>query len=201
MKKIFVKADTVRNNAFFLARRLLNENYIPDIMYVSMRGGAPMGNAMNEFFKFALGKNYKINFATVVASSYLGVNQNSQVKFAGWTYPPEKILTSQKVLVVDDICDSGATLKKLSEKFAELGLKKNMVRFAVHDFKKFNYAEAKTVNFTPDYFCYKHEINSEEENLWFHYLSHELIGLTKNELKENYLKDYPELNRAFDGLI
>lgn len=201
MNKIFVKADAVRNDAFFLARRLLSEKYIPDIMYVSMRGGAPMGNAMNEFFKLALGKNYKINFATVVARSYSGVQQNDEVKFAGWTYPPEKILNSQKVLVVDDICDSGATLKKLSEKFTELGLKKDMVRFAVHDFKKFNYVGAKTVNFTPDYFCHKHEINSEEENIWFHYLSHELIGMTEDEFKENYLKDYPELDAVFDGFL
>ena len=71
MKKFFIKADTVRNDAFALAKKLIDEDYIPDIMFVSMRGGAEMGNAMNEFFKFALGKNYKTIFATVVAHSTL----------------------------------------------------------------------------------------------------------------------------------
>lgn len=34
-----------------LQKKLIDEDYIPDIMFVSMRGGAEMGNAMNEFFQ------------------------------------------------------------------------------------------------------------------------------------------------------
>ena len=113
MKKFFIKADTVRNDAFALAKKLIDEDYIPDIMFVSMRGGAEMGNAMNEFFKFALGKDYKTIFATVVAHSYTDVQKKNDVVFDGWTYEPENVHLSHKVLVVDDICDSGATLKKI----------------------------------------------------------------------------------------
>lgn len=200
MKKIFIDADTVRNDAFTLAKKLLDENYIPDIMYVSMRGGAPLGNAMNEFFKVMLGKKYKTIFATLVAQSYGQVHEQHSVVFHGWTFAPEKILPTQKVLVVDDICDSGATLQKLSATFKELGLQKNFVRFAVHDYKHFHYAGS-SVNFVPDYFCNKYEIRNEDEDLWIHYLSHELIGLTKDEFEKNYLQKYPELKKVFGGIV
>ena len=201
MKKFFIKADTVRNDAFALAKKLIDEDYIPDIMFVSMRGGAEMGNAMNEFFKFALGKNYKTIFATVVAQSYTDVQKKNDVVFDGWTYEPENVHLSHKVLVVDDICDSGATLKKISEKFRELGFEKDAVRFAVHDYKHFLYDGAASVNFVPDYFCTKHEIKNEEENIWVHYMSHELIGLSHEQFKENYLKEYPELEKIFAGIF
>lgn len=200
MKKIFIESDTVRNNGFALAKKLIDENYVPDVMYVSMRGGATFGNAINEFLKLALGKNYKTVFATLVAHSYTGVSEKKDVVFDGWTFSPKSILPDQKVLIVDDICDSGSTLKNLSLIFQKLNLKKTMIRFAVHDYKHFNY-EGDSVGFVPDYFCNKYEINSKAENIWVHYLGHELIGLTQSEFLENYLKKYPTLEKIFKGLI
>lgn len=199
MKKIFVDADTVRNNGFKLARKLIDEDYVPDVMYVSMRGGATFGNAINEFFKLARAEKYKTTFATLVAHSYSGVRSRSKVVFDGWTFLPENIVANQKVLIVDDICDSGATLKELSTLFANLGLKKELVRFAVHDYKRFNY-DGDSVNFIPDYFSNKYEINNEGENIWIHYLSHELVGLSREEFRKYYVEKYPELEKTFRGL-
>ena len=201
MKKIFISADTVRNNAFCLAKKLIDENFIPDVMFVSMRGGAEFGNAMNEFFKFVLGGNYATLFATVVMHSYTGVRQKNDVIFDGWTYPPEKIERTQKVLVVDDICDSGTSLQKIAETFTALGFEKNAVRFAVHDYKHFLYDNAPTIHFVPDYFCIEHCIKSESDNVWIHYLSHELVGLSQTEFTEYYIKEYPELEKVFKGIF
>lgn len=201
MNKIFISADTVRNDAFALAKKLIDLGKVPDIMYVSMRGGAVMGNAMNEFFKLALGEKYATVFATLVAHSYTGVQQHSEVVFDGWTYDPHKLTGDQKILIVDDICDSGSTLTKLSETFAELGLPKNAVHFVVHDYKHFNYDTPRTTGFVPDYYCKKYEINSESENLWIHYLSHELVGLTEEQLRKNYLEKYPQLENVFKGIL
>ncbi|MBQ7612052.1 MAG: phosphoribosyltransferase [Spirochaetaceae bacterium] len=201
MKKLFIKADTVRNNGFALAKKLIEQNYIPDVMYISMRGGAPLGNAINEFFKIALGKNYKTIFATLVAHSYSGIQQQSEVIFDGWTYELGKLDTNQKILIVDDICDSGATLQKLAETFKDIQFPSENVRFAVHDYKCFHYEGARSVGFVPDYYCNVYNIHSEQENLWIHYLSHELFGLTDEEFRKHYLEDYPELKSIFEGIL
>lgn len=52
MHKEFVTCDTVRNNAIKLAYKIYRDGFIPDIIYVSLRGGAYMGNVISEYFKF-----------------------------------------------------------------------------------------------------------------------------------------------------
>jgi hypothetical protein len=69
----------------------------------------------------------------------------------------------------------------------------------VHDYKLFNFRENQHV-FEPDYYCNKHIINSPEEDLWIHYMSHELVGLKKAELEEYYFKEDDELREALDIL-
>ena len=39
-----------------------------------------------------------------------------------------------------------------------------------------------------------------EEDRWIHYMSHELIGLSLEELEEYYFKQDPELREVFEEL-
>ena len=48
MRKEFLSYQTVRNNAIKLAHRIHGEGFFPDVIYVSLRGGAYMGNVMSE---------------------------------------------------------------------------------------------------------------------------------------------------------
>ncbi|MFW6343849.1 MAG: phosphoribosyltransferase, partial [Sediminispirochaetaceae bacterium] len=52
-------------------------------------------------------------------------------------------------------------------------------------YKVFTYQENK-MTVTPDYYCNKHVIDSPEEDVWIHYKSHELVGLSREEYKKNY---------------
>ena len=56
MKKEFLQFDIVRDNAIKLAHRITSDNFIPDVIYVSLRGGAYMGNILSEYFKFTFHK-------------------------------------------------------------------------------------------------------------------------------------------------
>ena len=40
MHKEFVPYDMIRNNALKLAYRIYREGFVPDVIYVSLRGGA-----------------------------------------------------------------------------------------------------------------------------------------------------------------
>ena len=50
--KAFIPYDEVRDNALVLANTILRDDFVPDVIYVSLRGGAYMGNVISEFFKF-----------------------------------------------------------------------------------------------------------------------------------------------------
>ncbi len=70
---------------------------------------------------------------------------------------------------------------------------------AVHDFKIRSFNKTRQP-IHPDYYCRKHEIDNPDEDVWIHYLSHELVGLKDSEIEEQYLKENPGLEKVFREL-
>ncbi len=195
MIKEFLEYDTVRNNALKLANKIYKDGFIPDVIYCSLRGGAYMANIISEYFKIIakVNKFHPVLYAGVVARSYSDVAQHTKVFIDGWTYPPENLRPGDKILLVDDIFDSGRTINCLVETLMNSrGMPREDIKVVVHDYKYFTYYKEQ-LPVQPDYYCRKFEINSPEENRWIHYMSHELVGLSKKELEEYYFKDDPEL--------
>ncbi|NCN04595.1 MAG: phosphoribosyltransferase [Spirochaetales bacterium] len=192
MQKEFVSYQTVRNNALKLAHRMSSDGFVPDIIYVSLRGGAYMGNVMSEYFKVVRPKGVRpVFYAALVAHSYMGVREQEKIRIDGWTYSPEHLRSGDKILLIDDIFDSGRTINHLVEVLLEKGVPRKDIKIAVHDYKIRNYQET-SLPIHPDYFCRKHEILDPAEDNWIHYLSHELVGLTDDEIEKNY-NDDPEV--------
>jgi hypoxanthine phosphoribosyltransferase len=192
MKKEFLPYDTVRNNALKMAYRIYHDGVIPDVIYASLRGGAYLGNVISEYFKIVHHRAHPVYYAALVARSYTGVGASDEVKVEGWTFPPEALRTGDKVLLVDDIFDSGQTINHLARIIMEKGIPRTNLKIAVHDYKYF-YDKKEQYPVQPDYWCRKHELSVKDENLWIHYLSHELVGLSREELEENYYAQDPEL--------
>ena len=195
MIKEFLEYDTVRNNALKLANKIYKDGFIPDVIYCSLRGGAYMANIISEYFKILakVNKFHPVLYAGVVARSYSDVAQHTKVFIDGWTYPPENLRPGDKILLVDDIFDSGRTINCLVETLMNSrGMPREDIKVVVHDYKFFTYYNEQ-LPIQPDYYCRKFEINSPEENRWIHYMSHELVGLSKKELEEYYFEDDPEL--------
>ncbi|NLC91969.1 MAG: phosphoribosyltransferase [Treponema sp.] len=195
MKKEFLEYNVVRNNAIKLANRIYKEGFIPDVIYCSLRGGAYMANVISEFFKI-LSKEEKFHpvlYAGVVARSYSDIAKHTKVFIDGWTYPPENLRPGDKILLVDDIFDTGKTINCLTETLINSrGIPRDDIKVVVHDYKYFTYLKEQ-LPIQPDYWCRKFEITKPEDNLWIHYLSHELVGLTDKELNDNYYNEDPEL--------
>ncbi len=199
MIKEFLPYDTVRNNALKLAHRIHADGFIPDVIYVSLRGGAYLGNVISEYFKIVRGEGRPVYYAAVVARSYTDVRKHERVMVDGWTYAPEYLRTGDKVLLVDDIFDTGRTINRLVEIILEKGIPRKDVKVAVHDYKFF-LDEEEQLPIHPDYWCRKHELTSADEDRWIHYMSHELVGLSKSELEEHYYKDDPELRTILNAI-
>jgi hypoxanthine phosphoribosyltransferase len=196
MRKEFLAYNTVRNNALKMAYRIHKDGFIPDVIYVSLRGGVYLGNVISEYFKIIQsGAVRPVYYAAVVAHSYTGVRESKpRVKVEGWTYSPDHLRTGDRVLLVDDIFDSGRTINHLAEIILDRGIPRPDLKVAVHDYKFFPNSERLTVQ--PDYWCRKHDRSNNTEDLWIHYSSHELIGLSEEELEEHYYKDDPELREV-----
>jgi len=196
MHKEFLPYEVVRNNAIALAAAIHRGGFTPDVIYVSLRGGAYMGNVISEYFKIVRRGMRPAYYAAVVARSYRDVGLQEKVRVDGWTYDPEYLRTGDKVLLVDDIFDSGRTVNALVEIIVDKGLPREDVRVAVHDYK-IRLSQERQLPVQPDYWCRKHEIATPEEDFWIHYLSHELVGLTEEERKRYYADVGRELREAF----
>ena len=198
--KEFLPYETVRNDALKLAHKIYKDGFIPDVIYCSLRGGAYMANVISEYFKVLrkVEKFHSVLYAGVVARSSSDIAQHTKVYIDGWTYPPENLRPGDKILLVDDIFDSGRTINSLVETLMNSrGMPREDIKVVVHDYKYFSYYKEQLPS-QPDYYSRKIVINKPEDNLWIHYMSHELIGLTQEELEKNYYNEDPELREVLE---
>ena len=117
MSKEFVKTDDIRDAALKLVHKMYTEDgFVPDIIYASLRGGAYMANVMSEYYKMVrLKQNQRpVLYAAVVARSYGYLRTQSKVIVDGWTYSPNYLRSGDKILIVDDIFDTGKTVNELT---------------------------------------------------------------------------------------
>ena len=185
-KKEFISPETIRDNALKLVHRIYSEDgFVPDIIYTSLRGGAYLSNVFSEYFKLIRTGERPVFYAAVVARSYADVRMQSKVMIDGWTYSPEFLRNGDKILIADDIFDTGKTINKLAEVIMDKGIPREDLKIAVHDYKVPSYKK-EHLPFQPDYYCRKHLIESPESDVWIHYMNHEFVGLTKEEILQNY---------------
>ncbi|MCX7025832.1 MAG: phosphoribosyltransferase [Spirochaetes bacterium] len=199
MKKDFLPFDQVRNNALKLAARIHADGFVPDVIYISLRGGAYLGNVISEYFKVVKRDGRPVFYAAVVAHSYTDIHQSETVRIDGWTYSPEYLRNGDRILLVDDIFDSGRTINHLVEIILGKGIPRQDIKVAVHDYKIYKY-RSEHLPIQPDYWCRLHEIHDPNDNPWIHYMSHELVGLTEEELRTRYYADDPELQSVLSVL-
>jgi hypoxanthine phosphoribosyltransferase len=91
-----------------LAQAIKNSDYEPDIILSIARGGLLIGGALG----YALGVK---NTFTMSVEFYTGINERLALPVVLPPVPNKVDLTGLKVLVADDVADTGATLKLVRE--------------------------------------------------------------------------------------
>lgn len=191
MAKEFITPDVIRDSALKLAYKMYKEDgFIPDVIYVSLRGGVYMGNVFSEFYKMICSKENRrpVLYAAVVARSRAAQipGEETKVFVDGWTYSPDYLRSGDKILIVDDIFDTGNTVNKLAHVIMDKGIPREDIKIAVYDYKVPLYKDSKPLPIQPDYYCRKHILKSKEDETWIHYLCHEYVGITDDEIDEVY---------------
>ncbi|MFA5447766.1 MAG: phosphoribosyltransferase family protein [Sphaerochaeta sp.] len=189
MQKEFISCDTIRDNTLKLAHQMYKEDkFVPDIIYASLRGGAYMANVFSEYYKMVRLKEQgrPVFYAAVVARSYGFLRDQTNVMVDGWTYSPEHLRSGDKILLVDDIFDTGKTVNELGTIIMRKGIPREDLKIVVYDYKVPLYKDEDPLPIQPDYYCRKHVLKSEDDEHWIHYNCHEFIGLTSEEIDEQF---------------
>jgi len=188
MNKNFITSQALLQDSFRLAAKVYDDGFRPDFIigiwrggapigiavqeFGIWRGGAPIGIAVQEFFEF---KDYSTDHIAVRTSSYYGINkQSKEIRVHGLHYLVENADAEHKLLIVDDVFDSGRSVDALIQQIRKL-MRLNMpkdIRIACPWYKPQN----NTTDIVPDYY-----VNESDEWLVF---PHEIAGLSEEEIRE-----------------
>jgi len=186
--KRFISSDELNKKSFQLASSIVKSDFRPNWLIALWRGGAPVGMCVQEFLKhFGINTDH----ISVRTSSYVGIGmQNKEILVHGLEYVVENANANDRLLIVDDIFDSGRSIEAV---LARLGkkMRSNMpkqIRIATVFYKPQN----NKTSITPDFFC-------ETTKEWIVF-PHELEGLSLDEIKTFNPNAY-SLMEGFTGTL
>ena len=164
--KHYLSADEYLRDTWRLAAAVRESGWQPDILIALWRGGAPVGVALHEYFKVI---GWKLQHIPLKCASYTGIGENpGGVAFTHGDIVFGMLRKGDKVLVVDDIFDTGKTAAAVKQRIDEIGAE---MRMACVYWKP----EKNKTNLRPDYFV-------KDVGLDWIVFPHEIEGLTKEEI-------------------
>jgi hypoxanthine phosphoribosyltransferase len=148
-KKILISPQDYYQSCFRLAEKVVDSGYRPSIIYGIHRGGATAENVLYEIFSWL---GIEVKLAAAITQSYYGTEQNSEkiVKIGGYTLMPDEIWPGSKILLVEDLVDSGRSLGAIIADILDQNqnMKRDDIKVAVLDYKKLeNHQFPKTIRF------------------------------------------------------
>lgn len=173
MSKRFITADQLLADAFQLTRNIVDSGYQPTALLALWRGGTPIGIGIHEGLSY-LGIQAK-HFA-LRTSYYDDKNQRKDtVQIDQISTFASQFNDTERLLIVDDVFDSGNTLKTVIEHIQneDSVITPAEIKIATPYFKP----QQNQTEMTPDY--YLHETNE-----WIVF-PHELMGLSAEEIQQH----------------
>jgi hypoxanthine phosphoribosyltransferase len=180
MNKVVITAQALLEDSFKLGGEILKSGFRPTMIIAIWRGGTPVGMAVQEILEYF---GVKSDHIAIRTSAYSGVDKRkSSVTVHGLNYIVNQITHKDRLLIVDDVFDSGATIVAVIEELRRRA-RDNMprdVRVAVPWYKP----SRNETRIVPDYWIH-------ESADWLVF-PHELDALTPEELAV----ERPEIYRA-----
>ena len=183
MDKTVLSAQDLLEDSFRLGLDVLESGFQPTLIIAIWRGGTPVGMAVQEILSYA---GIESDHIAIRTSSYVGVDQRGAVAVHGLNYIIKKICYDDRVLIVDDVFDTGNTFKAVINELKRRARDNTPedIRIAVPWYKP----TRNQTDLVPDY-C----IRETAEWLVF---PHELDALTPEELRAAR----PQIAAIVDGV-
>jgi hypoxanthine phosphoribosyltransferase len=164
-EKVFVSPADLVKDSFTLGEMIYQSGYAPDVLLGVWRGGAPVAAAVHEYLMF---KGVNPYHNVIKAESYTGIGERGTPKIENIQGILDATGSGARMLVIDDIFDSGATLTKIASILSPPAAE---VRIATLYYKPI----AGTAPGKPDYYLHA-------TARWVVF-PHELVGLSREELQ------------------
>jgi len=172
MDKKYISAQELLEDSFHMASDIFDSGFRPQFIVGIWRGGTPVGIAVQEYLEY---KKVETDHIAIRTSSYLGIDQQSkEIRVHGLHYIIENVNADDSLLIVDDVFDSGRSIKAVLEQLLEK-TRKNMpgtIKIACPWYKP----KRNSTTIVPDF--YVHETDS-----WLVF-PHELNGLSIEEIRK-----------------
>ena len=171
-EKLYLSAQELLEDAFRLGAKVLTSGFRPSFIVAIWRGGAPIGTAVQEFLQYF---GIATDHIAVRTSSYQGIDGRSPtVRIHGTSYLIKNIEHEDRLLIVDDVFDTGHTIRAL---IAHLREKARLntpddIRVAVPYYKP----SRNETDIVPDYYLH-------ETARWIKF-PYSLEGLTVEEIRQ-----------------
>ena len=166
MKKIYITANDYIRDSFRLARMVLDSGWMPDDLIALWRGGAPVGVSVHEFLYY---HGLRPRHRVLKCQSYVGIkSRQHEVLFENANEIFDSIVPGSRVLVIDDVFDTGNTARAVVERIVPYHAD---IRLATVYWKP----NENQTSRKPDY-------HVRETDEWIVF-PHELDGLTSDEVK------------------
>jgi hypothetical protein len=167
-KKKYLSANEFLHDSWRLAAGVKASGWKPDILIALWRGGAAVGVSLHEFFKSS---GWNVQHIPLKCASYTGIGENAgDVVFTLGDEIFGLLRRGDRVLVVDDVFDTGKTAKAVKARIDAAGAE---MRMACVYWKP----EKNRTDLKPDYFV------KDVGNDWIVF-PHEIEGLAPEELRE-----------------
>lgn len=180
MKKKFITAQDLLHDSFVLAKQVYDSGFKPDFIIGVWRGGAPIAIAIQEYFEYL---GVKTDHIAIRATSYTGIDQrDKEVRVDGLEYLLENMNEKNRVLIVDDVFDSGRSIEAIFKRL------QNDLQALSKNGSQQNYS--KTIRAACPWYKPKRNQTKLEPNYYLHQsedwlvFPHEIVGLSSAELKQ-----------------
>ncbi|MBR1921178.1 MAG: hypoxanthine phosphoribosyltransferase [Kiritimatiellae bacterium] len=164
--KHYLSADEFLHDSWRLAAAVRDSGWRPDILIALWRGGASVGVSLHEFFKVS---GWDVRHIPLKCASYSGIGENAgEVVFTFGEMIFGMLRPGDRVLVVDDVFDTGKTAKAVRARIDATGAE---MRLACVYWKP----AKNTTDLRPDYFV-------RDVGLDWIVFPHEIEGLSREEI-------------------
>lgn len=169
MDKTVISARELLEDSFRLGIKVLESGFEPTMIIAIWRGGTPVGMAVQEVMSYC---GVDADHIAIRTSSYSGVDERHEVAVHGLNYMIKKVCHDDRVLIIDDVFDTGNTIKAVLDEIRRRarGNTPEQLRVAVPWFKP----TRNETDLTPDFYL-------RETDEWLVF-PHELDAFTPEEM-------------------
>ena len=171
VEKFYIRSQELLEDSFRLAAAIYASGFRPHFIVGIWRGGSPVGIAVQEYFEF---RGVETDHIAIRTSSYTGIGEQSKtIRVHGLHYIIENVNAEDSLLIVDDVFDSGRSIRAVLDELAEK-TRRNMpsdLKVACPWYKPGN----NKTSIVPDYFIH-------QTDKWLVF-PHELAGLSIDEIR------------------